>query len=275
MPVFNTSDGLSLYFEDTGAGTPVLCLAGLTRNARDFDFLAPHLSDHRMIALDCRGRGKSDYDPVYANYNVMREAQDVVELLDHLGIERTFVIGTSRGGLIAMFLAAGNARRLMGVVLNDVGPAVSQKGIARIMDYVGRPPGAVTTKDHAAQLEAAMSGDFPGVPLSRWRQVSAAQHDETDHGLALRYDPNLRQALMEQLEAGPPGDMWPLFDAMHGLKTGVIRGANSDVLTADTVDRMRDRRPCVIAQTVPDRGHVPFLDEPGSLKVIRAVLETV
>ena len=275
MPVFNTSDGLSLYFEDTGAGTPVLCLAGLTRNARDFDFLAPHLSNHRMIALDCRGRGKSDYDPVYANYNVMREAQDVVELLDHLGIERTFVIGTSRGGLIAMMLAAGNARRLMGVVLNDVGPAVSQKGIARIMDYVGRPPGAVTTKDHAAQLEAAMSGDFPGVPLSRWRQVSAAQHDETDHGLALRYDPNLRQALMEQLEAGPPGDMWPLFDAMHGLKTGVIRGANSDVLTADTVDRMRDRNPCVIAQTVPDRGHVPFLDEPGSLKVIRAVLETV
>lgn len=274
MPRFDTSDGLSLYFEDTGTGTPVLCLAGLTRNARDFDFLAPHLGNHRMIALDYRGRGKSEYDPDHANYTVMREAQDVVELLDHLGVERTFIVGTSRGGLIAMMLAAGNAQRLMGVVLNDVGPVVSQDGIARIMDYVGRPPGAATTEDHAAQLEAAMSGDFPGVPLSRWRQVSAAQHDETDRGLALRYDPNLRQALTEQLEAGPPGDLWPLFDAMHELTVGVIRGANSDILTADTFDHMRYRHPGAIAQTVPDRGHVPFLDEPGSLKVIHAVLDT-
>ena len=275
MPRFETSDGLSLYYEDTGAGQPVLCLAGLTRNVRDFDFLAPHLAGYRMLALDSRGRGKSDHDPNYANYNVIRETEDVVELLDNLNIDSVTIVGTSRGGLLAMMLAMGHAQRLTGVVLNDVGPVVSQDGIARIMEYVGRTPDANSLEEHAILMEAIMAQQFPGVPLSRWRKAAAAQYEESGETLSLRYDPNLRQALLEQLDAAPPGDLWPLFDALQKITVGVIRGSNSDILTADTLAQMQTRNPNLITETIPDRGHVPFLDEPGSLKVIHAVLERV
>ena len=275
MPRFETSDGLSLYYEDTGAGQPVLCLAGLTRNVRDFDFLAPHLAGYRMLALDSRGRGESDHDPNYANYNVIRETEDVVELLDNLNIDSVTIVGTSRGGLLAMMLAMGHAQRLTGVVLNDVGPVVSQDGIARIMEYVGRTPDANSLEEHAILMEAIMAQQFPGVPLSRWRKASAAQYEESGETLSLRYDPNLRQALLEQLDAAPPGDLWPLFDALQNITVGVIRGSNSDILTADTLAQMQTRNPNLITETIPDRGHVPFLDEPGSLKVIHAVLERV
>src|SRR5699024_8561674 len=111
MAYFTTGDGLSLYYEDHGDGPAVLCLAGLTRNSRDFDLLAPHLPDIRLIRMDYRGRGQSDHDPDHGNYNVMREAQDVVELLDHLELERVVTLGTSRGGLIAMALAATHRDR--------------------------------------------------------------------------------------------------------------------------------------------------------------------
>ena len=118
-----------------------------------------------------------------------------------------------------------------------------------------------------------MAQQFPGVPLSRWRKASAAQFEESGETLSLRYDPNLRQALLEQLDAAPPGDLWPLFDALQNITVGVIRGSNSDILTADTLAQMQTRNPNLITETIPDRGHVPFLDEPGSLKVIHAVLE--
>ncbi|HSG54162.1 MAG TPA: alpha/beta fold hydrolase, partial [Paracoccaceae bacterium] len=113
MPQFLTSDGLHLHYEDEGAGLAVLCLSGLTRNARDFDFVAPHLAGVRLIRLDYRGRGQSAWSPDPLTYTVPREAQDVLELLDHLGLERVAILGTSRGGLIAMVLAAMAKHRLM------------------------------------------------------------------------------------------------------------------------------------------------------------------
>ncbi|MEX0279839.1 MAG: alpha/beta fold hydrolase [Arenibacterium sp.] len=274
MPEFQTSDGLSLYYEVRGEGEPVLCLAGLTRNVRDFDFLAPHLKGWQMIALDSRGRGNSDFDPTYANYNVMRESQDVVELLDHLGIAKTWVIGTSRGGLLAMMLAAGHRDRLRGVVLNDVGPVVDAGGISRIVAYVGQPPQERSLNEAAENLATVMGKGFPGVDLLRWREVAAANFREDGDGLALRYDPLLRQALVEQLDAGPVGDVWPLFDALKGLPLGVLRGANSDILTEDTLAQMRVHNPEMKVATVPDRAHVPFLDEPQSVELIHQVLNT-
>lgn len=274
MPEFITSDGLTLYYELEGDGAPVLCLAGLTRNVRDFDFLAPHLAGWQMIALDCRGRGNSDFDPTYANYNVMRESQDVVELLNYLGIDKTWIIGTSRGGLIAMMLAAGHRDRLRGVVLNDVGPVVDSQGIARILAYVGQPPQERSLNEAAENLQKVMGGGFPGVDLLRWRQIASANYREDGEGLALRYDPLLRQALAEQLEAGPIGDVWPLFDAMKGLPVGVLRGENSDILTQDTLSQMRVHNPDLMIATVPDRAHVPFLDEPQSVELIHRVLNS-
>jgi pimeloyl-ACP methyl ester carboxylesterase len=273
MGEFTTSDGLRLYFEDTGKGQTLVCLAGLTRNCRDFDYLAPHLSETRLITLDYRGRGRSQYDPAWANYNVMREAQDVIELLDHLGLSQTTLLGTSRGGLIAMVLAAGHADRLSGVILNDVGPVVSAGGIVRIMDYVGKPPAWATHALAADGLKAAMGAEFPDLSDVTWLQMAQAQYHETANGLTVSYDEHLRDALLAQIAAAPPPDLWPLFDALIPLPTGVLRGANSDILEPETLSEMQRCHPNMISATVPDRGHVPLLNEPLSLTLIRQILE--
>lgn len=268
-----TTDGLALHYEDTGAGQPLLCLPGLTRNTRDFDFLAPHVSDLRLIAMDYRGRGQSDPAPDFNSYAVPREAQDVIDLLDHLGLATVTILGTSRGGLIAMALAATQPDRVAGVILNDVGPEVAPAGIARILDYVGRPPTARTLADAAQALQAALEPQFPGLSPETWQRQAAAQFRQTDAGLALTYDPRLRDALMAQVQDGPPPDLWPLFDALAGKPLGVLRGANSDILGAETLAAMQARNPEMIAVTVPDRGHVPLLDEPESLDLIRRILK--
>ncbi|WP_170440501.1 alpha/beta fold hydrolase [Ruegeria arenilitoris] len=275
MPQFTTSDGLRLAYEDTGSGKPLLCLAGLTRNSRDFSFFAPHANGLRVITMDYRGRGDSDFDPDYRNYSVPREAQDVIELLDHLKLDRVSILGTSRGGLIAMTLAAICPERLSAVILNDVGPVIEPSAIGRIMDYVGKAPAATTLEQAAFALKQAMDPQFPGVSIETWRKQAAFQYEETGTGLRLRYDPALRTALQEQIAAGPPADLWPLFEALNPLPTGVIRGANSDLLSAETLAEMHRRHAGLISAEVPDRGHVPFLDEPQSITVIRKVLDLI
>ncbi|WP_170399096.1 alpha/beta fold hydrolase [Ruegeria arenilitoris] len=275
MAFFTTSDDRRLFFDDIGAGTPVLCLAGLTRNSQDFAFLAPHITDVRMITMDYRGRGQSDHDPDYMNYNIVRESLDVIELLDHLRLDRVVVLGTSRGGLIAMALAVSHPERLSGVILNDVGPVIDPVGIAKIMDYVGKQPTSKTYDEAAKILQQVMEQQFPGVSLDRWRQQAEIQYELTDDGLTLRYDPALRTALLEQTAAGKFPDLWMFFEALRDIPTGVIRGANSDVLGKDTLVEMHKRHPDLISAEIPDRGHVPFLDEPQSLALIRKVLDTV
>ena len=272
MAFFTTSDGKRIYFEDTGSGQPLLCLAGLTRNSRDFSFLVPHASDLRMIAMDYRGRGRSDHDPDFMNYNILREGQDAIELLDHLGLARVNILGTSRGGLIAMALAASHPDRLAGVILNDVGPVIEPSAIDRIMAYVGKQPASRTYGEAAQALKHMMEPAFPDVPLDRWRQMAEHQYAETTDGLTLRYDPALRTALTEQAKTGATRDLWPLFDALQTIPTGVIRGSNSDLLGAATLSDMHKRKPDLISAEVPDRGHVPFLDEPEALDVLRKTL---
>ena len=272
MAGFTTSDGKRLFFEDTGSGTALLCLAGLTRNSRDFSFFAPHAKGVRLIAMDYRGRGRSDFDPDHANYNILREGQDAIELLDHLGLDSAVILGTSRGGLIAMALAASHPKRIAGVILNDVGPEIEPAGIAKIMSYVGAQPTATTYDQAAEALKSAMDPHFPGVPLQVWREQATFQYQESGGRLSLRYDPTLKKALLDQASAGPAPDLWPLFDALHDIPTGVIRGQNSDILGAHTLDQMRKRHSNLIWTEVPDRGHVPFLNEPQSLDVINKVL---
>lgn len=273
MPEFKTSDGLRLHFEDEGSGAPLLCLAGLTRCSRDFEFLRPHVHDLRLIRLDYRGRGRSDHDPDYMNYNILREGHDALELLDHLGLEKVTVLGTSRGGMIAMTLAASHPERLSGVILNDVGPVIEPAGIARIMEYVGRKPVSKTHEQAAQVLKDAMEAQFPGVPLEIWRKQAEIQYEATEGGLALRYDDRLHKALLEQAAAGAIPDLWMFFEALRGIPTGVVRGANSDILGAGTLAEMHRRHPGLISAEVPDRGHVPFLNEPQSLDIIRRILE--
>lgn len=266
MPSFTTSDGLALHYSDAGSGTPLLCLAGLTRDRRDFDFVAPHLGSARLIRLDARGRGRSDRaDP--ATYTPATEARDALELLDHLGLARAAILGTSRGGLVAMVLAATAHDRLLGVALNDVGPVVDPRGLETILAYIGRNP---SHRTHAELLKVwpDVIRGFSNVPEGRFREEIARLYDETPDGLRITYDPKLRDAVQAAATAPAP-DLWPLFDALTGLPLAVIRGANSDILAPETLAEMRRRRPDMIVAEVPDRGHIPYLDEAESLAALR------
>lgn len=266
MPRFTTFDGISLHYDDDGAGLPVLCLPGLTRNGRDFDYVAPHLGDVRLLRLDARGRGRSDRaDP--ATYTVATESRDVLSLLDHLGLGKVAILGTSRGGLIAMVIAATAKDRLLGVCLNDIGPELDPKGIAAIRGYVGTDPGFVDLAA-AAQARAELFPEFTGVPMSRWEDEVRHNFDQTETGLRIAYDPEIARTFSEGDAASAP-DLWPLFDAFEGLPLALIRGEHSSLLSAETAARMMARRPDMILATVPGRGHVPFLDEPEALAALR------
>jgi pimeloyl-ACP methyl ester carboxylesterase len=269
---FTAPDGAHLAYRDEGAGLPVLCLPGLTRTMADFDYLMPHLDGFRIIRTDYRGRGESQWTAPHT-YTVPQEGKDALDLLDHLGIDKAAIIGTSRGGLIGMMLAAVARPRVMGLCLNDVGPVIHRPGLARIMDYVGRNP---ASKTHAA-LAAALPRNMPGfanVPASRWLQEAQKHYTETETGLQITYDPALRESFVAAFD-GPEVDLWPLFDACAGLPLALIRGANSDLLSEETADEMRRRRPDMIFASVPDRAHIPFLDEPESLAAIHAFLKAL
>ncbi len=267
---FTAADGARLAYSDEGAGRPVLCLAGLTRNMADFDFVAPHLPDVRMIRMDYRGRGQSDRTGA-ATYTILHEAKDAIALLDHLGIARTAVLGTSRGGLIGMLLALTARDRLAGLCLNDIGPVMEKTGLDGILTYIGRNPPAPALAVLAEHLPAAMPA-FTNVPPARWLAFAERLYEQAPGGLQIRYDPALRDAVVAAF-AMPPVDLWPMFDACAGMPVTLIRGANSDLLSRATADDMRRRRPDMIFAEVPGRGHVPFLDEPESVAAITAWLE--
>ncbi len=271
MTRFPSHDGLTLAYTDQGEGLPVLCLAGLTRNGSDFDYVAPHLDDVRLIRLDYRGRGLSGWaDP--ATYTIPTEARDVLTLLDHLELEKVAILGTSRGGLMAMLLAATAKDRLRGVCLNDVGPVIDPTGLEVIKGYVGKNPAVKTYEEAALAIAKRMSG-FAGVPAARWMEEVRKHYVDTGHGLRINYDPDLARIFDGPADDTAPSDFWPVFDALQELPLALIRGANSDLLAAETAEEMRRRRPDMIFAEVADRGHVPFLDEPEAVAAIRAWLE--
>ena len=272
MPHFTTEDGARIAYSDEGQGLPVLCLAGLTRNMSDFDYVAPHLDGVRLIRMDYRGRGASDYTGA-ATYTVPQEGKDALALLDHLGIEKAAVLGTSRGGLIAMLLAAVAHDRLLGLSLNDVGPVLDADGLDRIKDYVGRNPSA-RTYEAVAERMAELNPGFADVPEGRWLADAQKFYDQTDSGLQIRYDPALREAFLAAFEGEAP-DLWPLWTATEGLPVALIRGANSDLLSHEIYAEMRRRRPDGIYAEVPGRAHVPWLDEAESLAVIKGWTEAM
>ena len=259
MAHFTTSDGLKLFYTDEGEGLPILCLAGLTRTTADFDYVTPHLSGNRLIKLDYRGRGQSDFDPDWRHYTLPVECRDIIELLDHLELEKVAILGTSRGGLNAMGLARGAKQRLLGVALNDVGPVIDPKGMALIADYIGRNPAAKTYEEAAAAMARAFP-EFTDVPEGRWMEEAHKHYTQGPDGLQITYDKHLRDAVLAAGEQMMP-DLWPFFDAMEGLPLALVWGLNSNLLTADTVEKMQRRRPDMILARVPGRGHIPFLDE--------------
>ena len=267
-------DGTELHFDDQGAGVPVLCLPGLSRNMDDFLPVLRRFGDRaRIIRMDFRGRGGSGWAPP-ETYSVPQEAADVVTLMDHLGLDRAAILGTSRGGLVAMMLAATAKPRLSGVFLNDVGPVVSPEGLDAIMDYLGKPPGFSGYAEAEAAL--ARTPGFTDVPAESWAAHARALWTEGSDGLAIRYDPALREAVAPAFDTSQPApDLWPLFDAFEGLPLALLRGAASNILSAETAAEMRRRRPDMHFAELPDRGHVPFLDEPASVQLITRWMEAI
>jgi len=266
MDFFTADDGARIAFTDEGQGPVVLALAGLTRTGRDFDYLAPLMPPCRLIRMDYRGRGESAWTGA-ATYTVVREAADALQLLDHLGVAKAAVLGTSRGGMIGMYLAAVAKDRLTGICLNDIGPVIERKGLERIFDLVGRNPVAKTFAELVEKMPAAMVG-YEGVPLRRWLEETERHNIETPSGVKINYDPALREAFIHAFDSGV-FETWPLFDACVGLPLALIRGANSDLLSRETVSEMRRRRPDMAFAEVPGRPHIPFLDEPEAVALIR------
>ncbi|MFC3723038.1 alpha/beta fold hydrolase [Neoaquamicrobium sediminum] len=271
MPEFTASDGARLFYRDSSEGRPLVCLHGLTRNGGDFDVLRLHLPGVRLIAPDARGRGQSERTGA-ATYTLPRETEDVLNLLDHLGLASSAFLGTSRGGMVSMALAARAQHRILGLCLNDIGPEMEPDGRMRITTYVGFQPKERSIEERVAAMPEHSPG-FSNVPEERWREEVRRHFVEARDGLRIAYDPTLREAFMTTLDRAP--NMWHGFDALAGKTVAVIRGENSDILSRRIVDMMAARRPDLIRAVVPDRGHMPFLDEPESLDALQAFLVAV
>ncbi|MBM6594336.1 alpha/beta fold hydrolase [Microvirga pudoricolor] len=262
----SAADGLRLYARDygpvAGDALPVVCLSGLSRNSSDFHALALALSQdsrrpRRVLALDYRGRGRSEWSPDWQQYDVRVELNDTSQVLIAAGIEKAVFVGTSRGGLIIMALGALRPDVLAGAVLNDVGPAISPEGLRRIRGYVGKLPQPGTFAEAAEVLRTMSGGQFPNKTGAEWEALARGTWSERDGRLVLSYDPNLMRTL-EALDLDAPlPDLWPFFDTLKAIPVMAIRGARSDLLTAETFESMQEAHPGLAAVTVPDQGHAP------------------
>lgn len=277
---FSARDGLRLYARRYPAPgsvrRPVLCLAGLTRNSRDFHHLAtalarPDESGRPVYTLDCRGRGRSEHDRDWRNYSLLVELNDALDFMTMRELHGAAIIGTSRGGLLAMLMAVLRPGALAAVVLNDIGPVLERDGLARIVAYVGRIP-LPADWDEATRLVHEMNRrQFTAVPEAAWAEHARAWFNE-DNGLpALGYDPNIAKAF--SLTDGPMPELWPQFGALANLPVLAIRGENSDILSANTAEEMRARHPRLEAFTVPGQGHAPLLSDAPTISTIAAFLQ--
>ena len=265
----SAQDGLRLHVREYGAraatAVPVVCLPGLTRTTADFDTLAPALAygrpERRVVAIDSRGRGRSEYDANPQNYNLAFELTDVVSVLTALEIGPAVFVGSSRGGLLSMLLAVAHPNALAGVILHDIGPVIEPKGLARIKSYVGKLPQPGSFAEGAEILRRLFDAQFPKFTADQWLTV-AHQTWKTDDGkLALTYDERLDRTLADFDVERPLPPMWNEFDALARVPALVIRGANSDILSPATLSMMRARHPGLETIEVADQGHVPLLDD--------------
>jgi pimeloyl-ACP methyl ester carboxylesterase len=256
--------------------TPVVCLPGLARTVADFEVLAPALADgppvRRVIAIDSRGRGQSDYDSNSENYNVAVELGDVVTVLTALGLGAAVFIGSSRGGILTMLLGVAHPTLVAGAVLHDLGPVIEPKGLARLKSYVGKLPAPRSFADGAEMLRRLSNAQFPNLTAEQW--LAAARHTwKSDDGeFVPTYDVRLARTLTEVDIERPLPSMWNEFDALARVPVLVIRGANSDILSADTVTAMRARHPDMDAMEVADQGHVPLLEGEDIISRIMAFI---
>jgi len=273
--VFITSaDGLKLHarVHDGPArrALPVVCLPGLARTAADFDPLAAALAaDRRVIAVDYRGRGLSEWDRDPAKYNVMIELGDVLSVMARLDALPAIIVGTSRGGIIAMLMAAARPDAIAGAILNDIGPVVETVGLMRIKGYIGKLAQPASYGEAAAALRTRFSDQFPRLSEDEWLAYARRTFTTADGRLVLNYDPALAAGLESLSPEMSLPSLWEQFDALARKPLMVVRGALSDILSPPTVTAMKARAPALEYLEVPEQGHAPLLAEAETIARIR------
>jgi pimeloyl-ACP methyl ester carboxylesterase len=261
-------DGLRLHVREyspaAASSLPVVCLPGLARTTADFATLAPALADgqppRRVIAIDSRGRGQSEYDADPQHYNLAIELADVVAVLTSLQIGRAVFVGSSRGGILTMLLAATNPAAIAGAVLHDIGPVIEPEGLARIKGYVGKLRQPQTLAEGADILRGLFESQFPKLTPEYWLAAAGRTWKNERGALVATYDVRLASTLADFDSGRPPPPLWNEFDALARVPVLVIRGATSDILSESTVSAMRARHPDLECIEVPDQGHVPLLE---------------
>ncbi len=275
-------DGLKLhvrrYGQRAARSLPVVCLPGLARTTADFDVLASALAggaqNRQVVAVDYRGRGRSDYDRNPENYALAVELADLLAVLTSLDIGRAVFVGTSRGGILTMLLATARPAAIAAAVLNDIGPVIEPKGLIRIKSYVGKLPPPTNYEEGAEILRRLFDAQFPKLDGDDWLPAAHRTWQERDGRLVPTYDTQLARTLDGMDLERPLPALWKEFDALANVPLMIIRGANSDLLSEATVAAMQERRTSTEILIVPDQGHAPLLVEPDVIRRITTFVES-
>lgn len=272
-----SKDGLRLHYRDYPGRDdrpPILCIPGLTRNARDFAHVADRLAGNwRLICVNLRGRGESAYAKFPMSYAPVTYVQDIEDLLETLKIERFVAFGTSLGGLLTMLLALAKPGQIAGALLNDIGPVIEEEGLDRIRSFVGKS-GSWPSWMHAARAASNLHGHaHPDYDLPQWIALAKRLYRLTAQGRIIPdYDPRIAEPMRHPTEAI---DLWPAYEALGDVPVRILRGATSDILSAATAAAMVKRLPNAVLSLVPCAGHPPELDEPAATKAIDGLLKLV
>lgn len=278
---WSSRDGLKLHYRDypgTNPGRPpVICLHGLTRNARDFDELAERLSPAwRVLCPEMRGRGDSEYAREAASYNPLQYVEDLLALLEQAGIERFVAVGTSLGGLMTMLLALQAPERIAAAVINDVGPRLEPAGLERIKSYVGQGRSFPTWVHAGRALEEVQGVSHPNQDLAFWIEAAKRVMTLSSNGrIVFDYDMKIAEPFTRIDPAAEQANMWPALEALAGRPVVIVRGAVSDLLSEETLAGMLARLPDAEAITVQGVGHAPNLAGPDVFDAVDRLLARV
>lgn len=272
-------DGLNLYARDYSANQPsketaqkvILCLPGLTRNSLDYQSFGELFKDHyRVIGVDFRGRGNSEYDPKEENYQPVVYARDVIELIDYLNLTEVTLVGTSLGGLVSMLVANIIPDVIQAIVINDIGPEISPVGLARIRGYVGKTPCVESWEEAVEQTRKINELELPDLTDQQWLTFTRGLYKIQSCGkIELAYDPKISKSIASSSDETSLINLWPQFDAIKDKPLLVIRGEFSDILDSICVNKMKTIHPKLCYCEVKNRGHAPLLNEIESVSAIK------